>query len=346
MIVGETYVVSFKAKGEILSEETDEETGELVKKYTSLNITFGGVDVEIVLTDDWSYYTQKVVAEVTSDIFTIGSTNATICELQLERGSIATAWGRSFLDNSSDRAYYQARKYLDEALKGFTEVYGGLILTGLIKVGTQANGVMTKETAGMNGQYENDNDIAFWAGGSDTQAINAINQTGEDEASFAVSHGGKVVLNDAIVRGSIYANRGVFSGFVKHSETILNNTNEDRYLSSSSWYNNYIDIQKLGGYVKVTGDLTHPIALWGSRNLTTAEQVDEVRSSVGSRCVIVNKSGDSLRVTGDTKQSDDGDYQSLLMANNQAVCLECKARSDANNYEEIYWLITSRCNLK
>ena len=336
VIVGETYVVSFKAKGEILSEET----------YTSLHVTFGGVTSEIALTDEWAYYTQKVVAKETSDIFTIGSTNATICELQLERGSIATAWGRSFLDNSSDRAYYQARKYLDEALKGFTDVYGGLILTGLIKVGTQANGVMTKETAGMNGQYENDNDIAFWAGGSDTQAINAINQTGEDEASFAVSHGGKVVLNDAIVRGSIYANRGVFSGFVKHSETILNATNEDRYLSSSSWYNNYIDIQKLGGYVKVTGDLTHPIALWGSRNLTTAEQVDEVRSSVGSRCVIVNKSGDSLRVTGDTKQSDDGDYQSLVMLNNQAVYLECKARSDANNYEEIYWLITSRCNLK
>ena len=336
VIVGETYVVSFKAKGEILSEET----------YTSLHVTFGGVTSEITLTDEWAYYTQKVVAKETSDIFTIGSTNATICELQLERGSIATAWGRSFLDNSSDRAYYQARKYLDEALKGFTDVYGGLILTGLIKVGTQANGVMTKETAGMNGQCENDNDIAFWAGGTDTQAINAINQTGEDEAKFAVSHGGKVVMNDAVVRGSIYANRGVFSGFVKHSETILNATNEDRYLSSSSWYNNYIDIQKLGGYVKVTGDLTHPIALWGSRNLTTAEQVDEVRSSVGSRCVIVNKSGDSLRVTGDTKQSDDGDYQSLVMLNNQAVYLECKARSDANNYEEIYWLITSRCNLK
>lgn len=210
VIVGETYVVSFKAKGEILSEETDEETGELVKKYTSLNITFGGVDAEIVLTDEWSYYTQKVVAEVTSDIFTIGSTNATICELQLERGSIATAWGRSFLDNSSDRAYYQARKYLDEALKGFTDVYGGLILTGLIKVGTQANGVMTKETAGMNGQYENDNDVAFWAGGSDTQAINAINQTGEDEANFAVSHGGKVVMNDAVVRGEVNASKGSF----------------------------------------------------------------------------------------------------------------------------------------
>lgn len=215
VISNESYVVSFKAKGKVLSEEMDEETGELVKEYTSLNVTFGGVNIEIALTEEWTYYTHKVVAQTTSDIFVMESSDVTICDLQLERGSIATAWGRSFLDNSSDRAYYQARKYLDDAIKGFTDVYGGLILTGLIKVGTQKDGVMTKETAGMNGQYLNDNDVAFWAGGSDTQAINAINQTGVDEASFAVSHGGKVVMNDAVVRGTVYASAGSFGGTVQ-----------------------------------------------------------------------------------------------------------------------------------
>lgn len=215
VISNESYVVSFKAKGKVLSEEMDEETGELVKEYTSLNITFGGVNIEIALTEEWTYYTRKVVAQTTSDTFAMESSDVIICDLQLERGSIATAWGRSFLDNSSDRAYYQARKYLDDAIKGFTDVYGGLILTGLIKVGTQKDGVMTKETAGINGQYLNDNDVAFWAGGSDTQAINAINQTGVDEASFAVSHGGKVVMNDAVVRGTVYASAGSFGGTVQ-----------------------------------------------------------------------------------------------------------------------------------
>jgi hypothetical protein len=340
VIVGETYVVSFKAKGKFLSEETNEETGELVKKYTSLNITFGGVDIEIALTDEWAYYTKKVVAKETSNIFTIESTNATICELQLERGSIATAWGRSFLDNSSDRAYYQARKYLDEALKGFTDVYGGLILTGLIKVGTQANGVMTKETAGINGQYDNDNDVAFWAGGTDTQAINAIKQTGGDEANFAVSHGGKVVMNDAFVRGKIEATSGIFRGFVKSSITEINATNEEKYITTSSLYPQpYIDVQKAGGYLKVTGPLSYIIGFWGTRFLSSLSQVEEVRSMVGAKCIVVNQSGQALYISGDTKT--DSGYQSLIMDDDSVAYLECRVGVDGSGQEEIYWHISA-----
>lgn len=340
VIVGETYVVSFKAKGKFLSEETNEETGELVKKYTSLNITFGGVDIEIALTDEWAYYTKKVVAKETSNIFTIESTNATICELQLERGSIATAWGRSFLDNSSDRAYYQARKYLDEALKGFTDVYGGLILTGLIKVGTQANGVMTKETAGINGQYDNDNDVAFWAGGTDTQAINAIKQTGGDEANFAVSHGGKVVMNDAFVRGKIEATSGIFRGFVKSSITEINAINEEKYITTSSLYPQpYIDVQKAGGYLKVTGPLSYIIGFWGTRFLSSLSQVEEVRSMVGAKCIVVNQSGQALYISGDTKT--DSGYQSLIMDDDSVAYLECRVGVDGSGQEEIYWHISA-----
>lgn len=345
MIAGESYVFSFKGRSTAVDSE--------------VTIVLGGQQVAIEIGEEWKTRIVRVTMENAGYGFGISGGHFQICDLQLERGTIATAYSPSYLDNISDRAYYQSLKYVEHALnEGSTTIGGGLVLTNHIKVGNYANKEMIEETGGMQGTYNNPNDPFLWGGGSLDKAIETINkykdnpsyQPTEEElkqmANFVVTHGGRAILNEAVVRGSIYANSGIFSGFVKHSETILNATNEDRYLSSSSWYSNYIDIQKLGGYVKVTGDLTHPIALWGSRNLTTAEQVDEVRSSVGSRCVIVNKSGDSLRVTGDTKQSDDGDYLSLLMLNNQAVYLECKARNDANNYEEIYWLITSRCNLK
>ena len=354
---GDQYVFSFKAKSS--------------KSSTTVSYTIGGITNNIAISEQWTRHIVRITPNTTTTKFELKAKNATICELQLERGKIATTWKTSPFDNASERAYYQSLKYLQNALDGATQFYGGLVLTEQIRIGDydKEKKEWVEINGGMSGIYESDHDIAFWAGGTDEQAIetvmrysdNPTYQPSQEElsslANYVVTHGGRAILNDAIIRGTVYAQNGVFSGtvyadsgvfsgFVKHSETILNTTNEDRYLSSSSWYNNYIDIQKLGGYVKVTGDLTHPIALWGSRNLTTAEQVDEVRSSVGSRCVIVNKSGDSLRVTGDTKQSDDGDYQSLVMLNNQAVYLECKARSDANNYEEIYWLITSRCNLK
>lgn len=345
MIAGESYVFSFKGRSTAVDSE--------------VTIVLGGQPVTIEIGEEWKTRIVRVTMENAGYGFGISGGYFQICDLQLERGTIATAYSPSFLDNISDRAYYQSLKYIEHALnEGSTTIGGGLVLTNHIKVGNYANKEMIEETGGMQGTYNNPNDPFLWGGGSLDKAIETINkykdnpsyQPTEEElkqmANFVVTHGGRAILNEAVVRGSIYANSGIFSGFVKHSETTLNATNEDRYLSSSSWYRNYIDIQKLGGYVKVTGDLTHPIALWGSRNLTTAEQVDEVRSYVGSRCVIVNKSGDSLRVTGDTKQSDDGDYQSLVMLNNQAVYLECKAKSDSDNYEEIYWLITSRCNLK
>ena len=344
VIVGETYVVSFKAKGEILSEET----------YTSLHVTFGGVTSEIALTDEWAYYTQKVIAKETSDIFTIGSTNATICELQLERGSIATAWGRSFLDNSSDRAYYQARKYLDEALKGFTDVYGGLILTGLIKVGTQANGVMTKETAGMNGQYENDNDVAFWAGGTDTQAINAINQTGEDEAKFAVSHGGKVVMNDAVVRGTVYADDGVFSGFIKKTPTIINPSNYHKYMlpdGDPMWFD--LDLSKAGTFVIFEGewddnphfympqlrtsytdfdanDLPHG---WEYYTLPKGYSINDVFALIGQKVIIMNKSNLNVQICTTT---------CTWIEPNQMAVYECEAKiEDGEVFEgKKNWLVT------
>ena len=195
---GESYVLTFKAKG------------------TSLTYSVGGVTKEVALTEEWAKYTEKIIATATSKEFVISAMGATICEIQLERGTIATAWGNSPWDNSSDRAYIQSVAYLAESMtkdamvEGSTDVLGGLILTNHIKVGNYVDGEMKKETAGMNGTYNEDSDVAFWAGGTLEQAMNAINENGNDESNFAVSHGGKVVMNEAKVRGEVNATKGSF----------------------------------------------------------------------------------------------------------------------------------------
>lgn len=97
-------------------------------------------------------------------------------------------------------------------------------------------------TAGISGIYNDDNDVAFWAGSDLTGAIwTAINPfdlnppKGHTVAPFCVTHGGMVVANQAIIRGQIFAEDGVFSGTVYASAgefngKITSNANGDRLI--------------------------------------------------------------------------------------------------------------------
>ena len=225
VLKGEAYVLSFKAKGILLSEETNEETGEVVKTYNTISYTIGSETKQVVLTDEWVRYVEKIVVEETTKEFSITASDVTLCEIQLERGTIATGWGNSPWDNSSDRTYVQSIAYLANAMveeamtEGATDVLGGLILTNHIKVGNFADNTMIEETAGMNGAQGNGkNTPAFWAGGGFDKAIATAEkyetktETPEGEVPYVVTHGGKVVLNDAVVRGKVYATGGEFKG--------------------------------------------------------------------------------------------------------------------------------------
>lgn len=203
-ISGESYVLSFKAKGYLVQAETEE--SEAV--YNTMGITIGSTTYTMMLSDVYERHSLKLVSDGGGTI-TFSCDSVTMCELQLERGNLASAWGNSFMDNSSDRTYWQSMKYLQDAIaEGSTIVNGGLVLTNHIKVGNYVGKEMVKETGGMNGTWTSDDSVAFWAGGNLQQGLNAILETGEDEANFAVSHGGKVVMNDAKVRGEIHATKG------------------------------------------------------------------------------------------------------------------------------------------
>lgn len=210
LLPNSTYMLSFKAKG------------------NTLTFSVGGVTKTITLTEEWHRYAEKIETTENGVSFAISNATCSLCEIKLEQGTVVTAWSQSLLDNSSDRTYYESLKYLDIALGGATDVLGGLVLTNHIKVGDNSNNTPFVEKGGMNGSHVDDNSPAFWAGGDfDTarttaQKYKTNTTTPTGEIPFVVTHGGKVVLNDAVVRGTVYAKDGSFEGEVNAHSGVFN----------------------------------------------------------------------------------------------------------------------------
>lgn len=203
LIKGESYVISYKAKG------------------TSVSVSCGSFSVSQPLTSSYQRYTHKITFNG-SGIFLISGT-ATVCDLQLERGTIATDWKPSILDNDKSMAGFQAINYIASAIKdGSVDILGGLILANMIQLGNYKDGKMQKVTAGVSGIYNDDDDVAFWAGGKLEQAIRTVMRFRNDPdyqptdtewanmANFVATHGG-----DTFLRGYIYALGGKFRGVVE-----------------------------------------------------------------------------------------------------------------------------------
>jgi hypothetical protein len=98
------------------------------------------------------------------------------------------------------------------------------------------NGKMVQVTAGMSGTYNNDDSVAFFGGGDLAKAIYTVQKykenpnyepTTEELASMAkavITHGGRAILNDIILRGYVYAEGGVFRGNVYAADGEFNGT--------------------------------------------------------------------------------------------------------------------------
>lgn len=222
------YVVSFGAKG------------------TSVDVYFGDVMATIRLTANWNRYVWKLktAASFTDKTLRFVSTSSmTIGDIKLEEGTIPSEWSISPYDNRSTFAKFEEGAYLQELLKvptkidpdsGFIET--GVLNAGIIQMGDYAAGVMTKVTAGMSGNYDSEHSVAFFGGGDLAKAIYTVTKyrdnlsyvpTKEELALMAkvvITHGGRAILEDAIVRGSIYAENGYFKGRVEANEGVFNGT--------------------------------------------------------------------------------------------------------------------------
>lgn len=208
LITNESYVISYKAKG------------------TQVAVSCGDFRASQLLTSSYQRCVHKFTFTGTG-VFLISGT-ATICDLQLERGTIATDWSSSPQDNDKSMSKFQTIQYIFNAIKnGSVDIAGGLILANMILVGNYKDGILQKVTAGISGIYNDDDDVFAFGGGSLEQAIytvmkykeNPMYQPTDEEllnmAKVVITHGGRAILNDVIVRGYIYALGGFFRGKVE-----------------------------------------------------------------------------------------------------------------------------------
>lgn len=222
LTLGQTYCLSFRGRG--------------VGSVATLSL--GGVSESMVLDGTVRRYTRKIVVVDTSKkAFRLSARNAHVMEIMVTEGTIPnTDWIPSPLDNDKTLAYYQNLVYLANAIaNASTSILGGLILTQMIRVGNYRDGEMTEETGGMSGLYTSNNSPFLWGGGNMEQAFYTINKYLEDPsyqatdeevaqmAKFVVTHGGRAILNDIILRGYVYAKGGFFKGEINAESGVFKN---------------------------------------------------------------------------------------------------------------------------
>lgn len=205
LFAGKAYVLSFKGKG------------------TTVRVSVGGETHDVDMTSSFERYELHITcSDAANDIFAMVGTNCTVCEIMLSYGKLAPAWSPSYSDNDKSMAEFQSLKFLTDAItQGSTTIDGGLVMSQQFKVGNFRDKKMIKETGGMSGYYNDDDSPFLWGGGTLEQAIYTIQKykdnpnyepTAEELnnlAKFVVTHGGRAILTDIILRGIIYAEGGV-----------------------------------------------------------------------------------------------------------------------------------------
>lgn len=205
LLVDKAYVLSFKGKG------------------TTVKVSVGGEAHDVDMTSSFERYELHITcSDATNHVFSMVSTNCVVCEIMLSYGKLAPAWSPSYSDNDKSMAEFQSLKFLTDAItQGSTTIDGGLVMSQQFKVGNFRDKKMIKETGGMSGYYNDDDSPFLWGGGTLEQAIYTIQKykdnpnyepTAEELnnlAKFVVTHGGRAILTDIILRGIIYAEGGV-----------------------------------------------------------------------------------------------------------------------------------------
>lgn len=204
LLAGQAYVLSFKGKG------------------TTVKVSVGGETHDVDMTSSLERYELHITCSDANAVFSMVSTNCTVCEIMLSYGKLAPAWSPSYSDNDKSMAEFQNLKFLTDAItQGSTTIDGGLVMSQQFKVGNYRDKKLIKETGGMSGYYNDDDSPFLWGGGTLEQAIYTIQKykdnpnyepTAEELnnlAKFVVTHGGRAILTDIILRGIIYAEGGV-----------------------------------------------------------------------------------------------------------------------------------------
>lgn len=264
LIPGEKYVFGFWAKG------------------NSVEISCGGQTYKQAVTSSYQFYVVRFTYQ-SGGVFML-SGDATVYNLKLERGTIATDWCPSSKDAPAIADRFKYLWYIQDAIKGNTSIIGGLILSTMLQLGKYTDGVMEKVNAGISGIYNDDQDVAFWAGGTFEQAIATVQKilSGEvpaDEewstlAKFVATHGGDIFLRGyiyalgGVFRGTIYAKDGEFNGKVSigNGNILLNKDGSGQLAGGNiKWdKNNFLQINTIisSPFVGLAGVLNEESKRW------------------------------------------------------------------------------------
>ena len=261
LLSGKAYVLSFKGKG------------------TTVKVSVGGETHDITMTSSFERYELHITCSDAKDaVFDMVSTNCTVCEIMLSYGTIAPAWSPSYSDNDKSKAEFQNMKFLTDAIsQGSTTIDGGLVMSQQFKVGNYRDKKMIKETGGMSGYYNDDDSPFLWGGGTLEQAIYTIQKykdnpnyepTAEELnnlAKFVVTHGGRAILTDIILRGIIYAEGGVMKS-IKSPNGNFEIDNEGNAKLKKAVVES---LSSVGGYFKdvsVSGNIYTPYTIIDDNN--------------------------------------------------------------------------------
>lgn len=201
----------------------------------TITMTFAGVERTIVLDSVMTRQVVKFVALIPElNTFTLTG-KGTVAELMLNKGAVPnTDWIPSPQDNPRALSKYKELAYMRTSIfEASTDILGGLVLTQMLKVGNYRDKAMIEETGGMSGLMTSPHSPYLWGGGTLEQAFDTIAKYAQNPryqptqeevaqmAQFVVTHGGRAILNEAVVRGTVYATNGVFKGRVEASEGVF-----------------------------------------------------------------------------------------------------------------------------
>ena len=223
---GADYIVSFRAKTVSGSATVRVQMG---PESSSSNLINESVSVTSAL-KRYDVRLKPSTGTINRFRLLVASAAVEVMEVQLMQGNIPTAWQPSFMDNNRAMGDYYAMRYLREALvNGNTEIIGGLVLSSIFKVGLWRDGAFSQETGGLSGVYNDGDSPLLWGGGSMAQAAATITAYASDPtyqptaselanmAKVVITHGGRAILHDVVLRGYVYAEGGEFRGTVRAS---------------------------------------------------------------------------------------------------------------------------------
>ena len=243
-------------------------------KGTTVRVSVGGGTQDISMASSFDRYELHITcSDAANGVFSMVSTNCVVCEIMLSYGKLAPAWSPSYSDNDKSMAEFQNIKFLTDAItQGSTTIDGGLVMSQQFKVGNFRDKKMIKETGGMSGYYNDDDSPYLWGGGTLEQAIYTIQKykdnpnyepTAEELnnlAKFVVTHGGRAILTDIILRGIIYAEGGVMKSIKSPNGNF--EIDEDGNLKAK-------DVVSFGGSFKnvsISGNIYTPYTVINRKN--------------------------------------------------------------------------------